>query len=165
MSEEAFALLHPGVQRAIYEMGWKEIREVQQEAIREVYGTDNHLLVCAQTAGGKTEAAFLPVISKLADEPRNSVQAIYIGPLKALINDQFRRLENLCERLEIPVHRWHGDVPGNQKKKLREEPGGGSVDYARIAGVELCQFWRRRAASLSPRVVCGDRRDALVPGQ
>jgi ATP-dependent Lhr-like helicase len=124
MSEEAFALLHPGVQRAIYEMGWKEIREVQQEAIREVYGTDNHLLVCAQTAGGKTEAAFLPVISKLADEPRNSVQAIYIGPLKALINDQFRRLENLCERLEIPVHRWHGDVPGNQKKKLREEPGG-----------------------------------------
>lgn len=124
MSEEAFALLHPGVQRAIYEMGWKEIREVQQEVIREVYGTDNHLLVCAQTAGGKTEAAFLPVISKLADEPRNSVQAIYIGPLKALINDQFRRLEDLCERLEIPVHRWHGDVPGNQKKKLREEPGG-----------------------------------------
>lgn len=124
MSEDAFALLHPGVQRAIYEMGWKEIREVQQEAIREVYGTDNHLLVCAQTAGGKTEAAFLPVISKLADEPRDSVQAIYVGPLKALINDQFRRLEDLCERLEIPVHRWHGDVPGNQKKKLREEPGG-----------------------------------------
>ena len=124
MSKDAFALLHPGVQRAIYEMGWKEIREVQRDAIHEVYGTDNHLLVCAQTAGGKTEAAFLPVISKLADEPQDSVQAIYVGPLKALINDQFRRLGDLCERLEIPVHRWHGDVPGNQKKKLREEPGG-----------------------------------------
>ncbi len=124
MSEDAFSLLHSGVQRAIYEMGWKEIREVQQEAIRTVYQTDNHLLVCAQTAGGKTEAAFLPVISKLADEPKDSVQAIYVGPLKALINDQFRRLEDLCEHLEIPVHRWHGDVPGNQKKRLRENPAG-----------------------------------------
>jgi len=124
MSQDAFSLLHSGVQRAIYEMGWKEIREVQQEAIRTVYQTDNHLLVCAQTAGGKTEAAFLPVISKLADAPKDSVQAIYVGPLKALINDQFRRLEDLCEHLEIPVHRWHGDVPGNQKKRLRENPGG-----------------------------------------
>ncbi len=124
MSQDAFSLLHSGVQRAIYEMGWKEIREVQQEAIRTVYQTDNHLLVCAQTAGGKTEAAFLPVISKLADAPKDSVQAIYVGPLKALINDQFRRLEDLCEHLEIPVHRWHGDVPANQKKRLRENPAG-----------------------------------------
>ena len=124
MTENAYSLLHSGVQRAIYEMGWKEIREVQQDAIRTVYQTDNHLLVCAQTAGGKTEAAFLPVISKLADEPKDSVQAIYVGPLKALINDQFRRLEDLCEHLEIPVHRWHGDVPGSQKQRLREHPGG-----------------------------------------
>ena len=53
-----------------------------------------------------------------------SVQALYVGPLKALINDQFRRLEELCAKLEIPVHRWHGDVPANQKKALRDKPSG-----------------------------------------
>jgi ATP-dependent helicase Lhr and Lhr-like helicase len=53
-----------------------------------------------------------------------SVQAIYVGPLKALINDQFRRLEELCSKLEIPVHRWHGDVPASQKRALRENPSG-----------------------------------------
>src|SRR6266403_884647 len=86
--------------------------------------TGNHLVVCAPTAGGKTEAAFLPIISQLAARPQPSVQALYVGPLKALINDQFRRLEQLCEKLEMPVHRWHGDVPANQKKALRDHPKG-----------------------------------------
>ena len=52
------------------------------------------------------------------------MQALYVGPLKALINDQFRRLEELCAKLDIPVHRWHGDVPANQKKALRDKPSG-----------------------------------------
>jgi ATP-dependent Lhr-like helicase len=124
MSKEAFALLHSGVQEAIWKMGWKEFKPIQVQAIQSICETEKHLVICAPTAGGKTEAAFLPIISKLAANSQPSVQAIYVGPLKALINDQFRRLEELCDKLEIPVHRWHGDVPANQKKKLREKPCG-----------------------------------------
>ena len=124
MSKEAFSLLHPSVQEAIWKMGWKVLKPIQGQAIHTICETERHLVICAPTAGGKTEAAFLPIISKLATNPQPSVQAIYVGPLKALINDQFRRLEELCNKLEIPVHRWHGDVPVNQKKKLRENPCG-----------------------------------------
>lgn len=124
MSQEPFSLLHPGVQEAIWKMGWKVLKPIQVQAIHTICETENHLVICAPTAGGKTEAAFLPIISKLAANPQSSVQAIYVGPLKALINDQFRRLEELCTELEIPVHRWHGDVPANQKKALREKPSG-----------------------------------------
>jgi len=124
MSKTTFELLHPGVKEAIWRMGWKEFHAIQIESIEAILQTDRHVILCAPTAGGKTEAAFLPVISRLAEEPLPSIQAIYIGPLKALINDQFQRLETLCEHLDIAVHRWHGDVPANKKKALREKPSG-----------------------------------------
>jgi ATP-dependent Lhr-like helicase len=124
MSKPSYALLHPGVQEAIWSMGWKELKPIQTEAIHAICETENHIVICAQTAGGKTEAAFLPVISKLAENPQPSVQVLYIGPLKALINDQFGRLEGLCEHLDIQVHRWHGDVPTSHKRALRETPSG-----------------------------------------
>jgi ATP-dependent Lhr-like helicase len=124
MSDSAFALLHPGVQKAIWSMQWKEFRPIQLESIHHVLEKSGHLIITAQTATGKTEAAFLPVISKLAANPQPSIQALYVGPLKALINDQFSRLEKLCGSMEIPVHRWHGDVPANQKKELRRSPAG-----------------------------------------
>jgi len=124
MSQAAFALLHPGVQRAIWEMGWRQLRPIQAETIYALLKGNGHTLICAATASGKTEAAFLPVISRLADGMHNSIRAIYVGPLKALINDQFSRLDRLCERLEIPVHRWHGDVSASHKQALRRNPGG-----------------------------------------
>ncbi len=124
MSNAAFSFLHPDIQKAIWSMGWKELRPIQAQAIQSILQGDKHLIICAQTAGGKTEAAFLPIISKIAQNPQPSVQAIYVGPLKALINDQFARLEDLCRHMEIAVHRWHGDVPVNQKKKFRESPSG-----------------------------------------
>ena len=124
MSQAAFALLHPGVQRAIFEMGWKELRPIQAEAIQTLLEGTGHALICAATASGKTEAAFLPIISRLAEGAQDSIRAIYVGPLKALINDQFSRLDRLCERLEVPVHRWHGDVSASHKQALRRNPGG-----------------------------------------
>ena len=105
MSNAAFDLLHPEVQKAVWSMGWKEFHPIQVETIHQVLEHSGHLIITAQTAGGKTEAAFLPIISRLAENPQPSIQALYVGPLKALINDQFERLEKLCEHLEIPVHR------------------------------------------------------------
>jgi ATP-dependent Lhr-like helicase len=124
MSKGAFALLHPGVQKAIFRQGWNELHHIQVEAIHALLEGTGHLLVCAHTAGGKTEAAFLPIISKLAESPRPSVQALYIGPLVALISDQFSRLETLCADVEVPVHRWHGAASATEKRKLRDSPGG-----------------------------------------
>jgi len=124
MSSATFDLLHPQVQKAVWSMGWKEFHPIQVKAIHQVLEHPGHLIITAQTAGGKTEAAFLPIISKLVENPQPSIQALYVGPLKALINDQFERLEKLCEALDIPVHRWHGDVSASRKKELRQSPAG-----------------------------------------
>src|SRR3954470_11017305 len=104
----AFAKLHSKIQEAVWKHGWAKLRPLQTEAIHAVLDTEEHLILAAATASGKTEAAFLPVLSRLAEKPEPSVQALYISPLKALINDQFRRLEELCASADINVHRWHG---------------------------------------------------------
>jgi ATP-dependent Lhr-like helicase len=120
----AFEQLHPGVQRQLYNMRWPELRALQVKAITAVNAGDGHFILSAATAAGKTEAAFLPVLSKIAGEPAGSIRAMYVGPLKALINDQFGRIEELCRYLDVPVHRWHGDVGASQKSKLLKQPAG-----------------------------------------
>lgn len=105
-------------------MKWTELRPIQVQAIHAILGGTGHLIISAMTAGGKTEAAFLPVLSHVVSANAPGVQALYIGPLKALINDQFRRLEDLCALAEIPVHKWHGDVGASAKRDLIESPSG-----------------------------------------
>src|SRR2546423_14905167 len=120
----AFGLLHPAVQEQLYQMRWRQLRPIQVEAIHRILESNTHLVLAARTASGKTEAAFLPILSRLLEQTAPGVRALYVGPLKALINDQFRRLEDLCARTAIPVHRWHGDVSASAKKKLLETPAG-----------------------------------------
>jgi ATP-dependent Lhr-like helicase len=124
----AYARLHPGVQRWVWNQGWDRLRSVQAEAVDPVLsGSD--LVVAAATASGKTEAAWLPVCSAIAaanddGTSRTGVKALYLGPLKALINDQALRLEGLGELTDIPVHRWHGDVAGSSKRTVVNNPDG-----------------------------------------
>ncbi|MDB6076525.1 MAG: box helicase domain protein, partial [Akkermansiaceae bacterium] len=117
-------LLHPAIRRALWDMRWTSLRPLQDQTIQTFFTTPNPLILSASTASGKTEAAFLPVLSAIADEAEGSVRAIYVGPLKALINDQFSRVETLCQHSNIPVHRWHGDVSATDKERLRSDPGG-----------------------------------------
>lgn len=121
---KAFDQLHPAIREAIWRQSWKELRPLQVDAIEAVLGSRDHLILSAATASGKTEAAFLPILSSFADAPSGGVKALYISPLKALINDQFQRLADLSEAAQIPVHRWHGDVSATEKRKLRDDPGG-----------------------------------------
>lgn len=120
----AFERLHPSVQRRLWDMQWTELREIQTKAIHHLLDLRGDCIISAPTAGGKTEAAFLPILSLSADDNQNGVRAMYVGPLKALINDQFRRIEALCARMEMPVHRWHGDVGEGDRKKLLTKPSG-----------------------------------------
>ena len=65
----AFARLHPKIQEAIWGQRWDELRPLQVEAIRAVLDTTDHLVLAAATASGKTEAAFLPILSQVAAAP------------------------------------------------------------------------------------------------
>ena len=119
-----FDRLHPEIRRWIWEQKWEELRDVQDRAISAVLDTEADVLLAASTAAGKTEAAFLPVLTKVADRKGRGFSVLYISPLKALINDQFRRLDQLAERLEIDTVRWHGDAPQSAKQRARRDPRG-----------------------------------------
>ena len=114
----------PFIQDYIYRSGWQTLRAVQNAAGNAIFGTEENVLLTASTASGKTEAAFFPILTLLEENPSASVGVLYIAPLKALINDQFGRLMELCEEQDIPVYRWHGDVPQTQKRKLLRHPAG-----------------------------------------
>lgn len=114
----------PFVQDYIYRNGWESLRAVQVAAGDAIFNTDKNVLLCASTASGKTEAAFFPIITLFSEDPPTSVGALYIGPLKALINDQFLRLNELCAEADIPVWHWHGDVSQSHKAKLLKNPSG-----------------------------------------
>ena len=114
----------PFIQDYIYRSGWQTLRGVQNAAGEAIFGTDKNVLLTASTASGKTEAAFFPILTLLDEEPSRSVGVLYIAPLKALINDQFGRLNELCEEAGIDVSRWHGDVAQSRKRKLLKKPSG-----------------------------------------
>jgi ATP-dependent Lhr-like helicase len=130
----AFARLHPGVQRWLWTQGWPSLRDIQEQAAHALLDGSNDLIIAAPTASGKTEAAWLPICSQLATadddvtadrRPASTgIQALYVAPLKALINDQHTRLQDLCDTLHLPVHRWHGDVPGTAKRNLLRNASG-----------------------------------------
>lgn len=114
----------PFVQDYIYRNRWENLRAIQVAAADAIFNTDENVLLSASTASGKTEAAFFPIITLFSENPPASVGCIYIGPLKALINDQFTRLTDLCEEANIPVWHWHGDVAQSHKSRLMKRPSG-----------------------------------------
>lgn len=120
----AFDRFHEGVQRWIWQQGWQQLRKIQESAADPILGGVADVIVAAPTAGGKTEAAFLPIASRLAEARPAGIGCLCISPLKALINDQASRLESLFERVSLPLTPWHGDVAASKKKKLLQSPSG-----------------------------------------
>ncbi|MDF5466806.1 DEAD/DEAH box helicase [Vibrio parahaemolyticus] len=111
------------VQRWIFKQGWANLREIQCLAIEPILSAKTDLVISASTAAGKTEAFFLPAISAIANQDEG-VGILYISPLKALINDQDRRLESLSDLMDLPVTPWHGDSAKSRKNKLKTTPAG-----------------------------------------
>ena len=114
----------PFIQDYIFRSGWQSLRAVQNAAGDAIFNTDENVLLTASTASGKTEAAFFPILTLLEEDPSKTVGVLYIAPLKALINDQFGRLNELCEEEGIAVTRWHGDAAQSRKRKLLKKPSG-----------------------------------------
>src|SRR5699024_11650525 len=105
----AYNLLSEPIRKYIRDKCWESLRSNQAAAIPRIINTDDNFILASRTASGKTEAAFLPILSKV-DFNKTGVQVLYISPLIALINDQFYRIEELCRILEISVTKWHGEA-------------------------------------------------------
>ncbi|AKB57971.1 DEAD/DEAH box helicase [Methanosarcina barkeri] len=124
MSQTAFERYAPFIQEYIYRKQWTDLREVQVEACEAILDTDDHVIIASGTASGKTEAAFFPILTSLYQNHSDTIGVMYIGPLKALINDQFERLSELLEESYIPVWPWHGDISQAMKKRALKEAQG-----------------------------------------
>ncbi|MGE4590699.1 DEAD/DEAH box helicase [Alcaligenes sp.] len=127
MSEEitstAFFLLDERIQRFIWAQGWEALRDAQERAIPLLIKGDCDVIIAAATAAGKTEAAFFPALTHLLALKEPGL-IVYVSPLKALINDQFGRLDLLCELLEVPVWPWHGDISSSTKTRFLSKREG-----------------------------------------
>ena len=121
---DVFSYYAPFIQEFIYRNNWEELRSVQIEAAKPIFFSRDNVLICSKTASGKTEAAFFPVLSILDMAQPESFGAIYIAPLKTLINDQFQRIGMLLSESGIPVTHWHGDVSASHKRNAVKNPRG-----------------------------------------
>lgn len=128
---QAFAALSSGMRKWVVRQGWPGFRDVQRDAIAAIMGDGaDAYLISAPTASGKTEAAMMPVLSRIQqaydakDGTDSRLSMIYVAPLKALINDQYRRLSVMGDDCGIEVHMWHGDVPAGQKSELMRNHSG-----------------------------------------
>ncbi|MGE8174698.1 DEAD/DEAH box helicase [Pseudomonas fluorescens] len=108
----------------MWDEGWTSLRDAQEWAVPVLVDADQDVIIAAATAAGKTEAAFLPILTHLLNHNDPPGSVLYISPLKALINDQWGRLSRLCEQLEILVVGWHGDISSSKKHRFLKSSEG-----------------------------------------
>jgi ATP-dependent helicase Lhr and Lhr-like helicase len=114
--------LHPHLQHAIVnELGWRSLRPVQEMTIDAVLDGCNSV-VLAPTAGGKTEAAIFPLLSRILTQNLKPVSILYVCPIRALLNNQEERLESYARMVGLDVFKWHGDVSDSKKQRFRDSP-------------------------------------------
>ena len=123
-TSDIFHRFSPLVQDFIYAGGWETLRPIQIAAAEVIFDTNDNLILSSDTASGKTEASFFPIITEIEGSYAESVEVLYIAPLKSLINDQFERIDTLLRDSGIPVFHWHGDVASSHKNKLLKRPAG-----------------------------------------
>ncbi len=114
--------LHPHLRHAIvHDLGWRSLRPVQELTIEAVLDGCN-AVVLAPTAGGKTEASIFPVLSSILSERPAPVAALYICPIRALLNNQEDRLQRYARMVGLDAFKWHGDVSDSKRERFRREP-------------------------------------------
>ena len=117
-----FAQFAPRLQEAIVaRLGWSSLRPVQELA-GEALLSGKNAVVLAPTAGGKTEASMFPTLSSLVTSQPHGVGAIYVAPIKALLNNQAERLGLYTEMVGLRRFVWHGDTTSHERKKFLKAP-------------------------------------------
>lgn len=118
----SFGLLHPAIQHHIVNsLGWRRLRPMQAAAIEPILA-GHHLTATAPTAGGKTEAAILPLLSRMLTEERRGLSVLYVCPLRALLNNLHQRLDRYGAMVGRRVGLWHGDIGQPERKRMLAEP-------------------------------------------
>lgn len=122
MSQEAFDRLHGALQyHIVNSMGWTGLRSTQTDAVAPILA-GKHCLILAPTAGGKTEAATIPVLSRMATEEWPGPSVLYVCPIKALLNNLESRLSRYAGFVGRTVQVWHGDVGQGAKARAKRTP-------------------------------------------
>lgn len=117
-----FDQLHPGIQHhVVNSLGWPGLRPLQDEAIEPILAGE-HVLALAPTAGGKTEAAILPLLSQIATEGWRGLSVLYVCPLRALLNNLHPRLERYAGFVGVRAGLWHGDVGSAARDRIVADP-------------------------------------------
>lgn len=124
VQSSSFELLHDSVRNWVWRQGWSSLRDIQENTIPVVLQRDCDVIISAATAGGKTEAAFLPILSHLLSNPSQGFDVLYVSPLKALINNQYRRLLDMTSGTSVVVTPWHGDIDASRKARALKNPSG-----------------------------------------
>ncbi len=121
MSAAFDRLSHALQHQIVNELRFPGLRPVQEQTIDAVLD-DKNCVVLAPTAGGKTEAAFFPLLSRMHDEDWKPVSVVYVAPIKALLNNQVERLERYARLIGRRAFKWHGDVTTTAKRGFVGEP-------------------------------------------
>lgn len=117
-----FDRLHPALQHHIVNsLGWQVLRPLQEEAIEPLLA-GTHGLVIGPTAGGKTEAVFFPLLSRMLGEGWQGLSVLYVCPIKALLNNLEPRLAAYARLVGRRVERWHGDIADGARHRIRQDP-------------------------------------------
>ena len=113
---DAFGRLSPALQYQIVNgLGFSGLRPVQEAAAHAILDGKN-CVVLAPTAGGKTEAAFFPLLSQMDTDDWKPVSVIYVAPIRALLNNQEARLDRYASSIGRRAFKWHGDVASSAKR-------------------------------------------------
>jgi ATP-dependent helicase Lhr and Lhr-like helicase len=116
-----FDQLHPAIQHHIVNsLGWRTLRPLQEESIEPLLSGE-HAILLAPTAGGKTEAAVFPVLSRMLAENWTGLSVIYLCPIRALLNNLHNRLSHFCGLVGRSCAVWHGDIAEAEKRQFSRE--------------------------------------------
>lgn len=156
VSGTGFDALDPGIQHHIVNsLRWPGLRPLQNESIAPILAGEDAILL-APTAGGKTEAAVFPLLTRMQKERWSGTSVLYLCPLKALLNNLQPRVADYAAWVGRDAATWHGDVTAGQRKRIKSD----RPDFLLTTPESLESMLV--SESVDPQVVLGDLRAVVI---
>ncbi len=113
----------PDISRLLYRLGLEKLYIHQVEALEHLRQGE-HVLIATPTASGKSLVYNIAVIEEILSNP--DAKALYLFPLKALEQDQFKVLRQWLGAVEgeggMTAGIYDGDTSPSVRKKMRMHP-------------------------------------------